>query len=58
MKKQWYNIYMECIKESPSITSKLGDKTLIGKIKSEGLAYVTCETVQKSVGEYFKVYYK
>ena len=58
MKKQWYNIYMECIKESPSVNSKLGEVEQIGKIKSEGLAYVTCKAIQESVGEYFKVYYK
>ena len=36
MKKQWYNIYMECIKYSPSITAKVGQIDQIGKIKSEG----------------------
>lgn len=58
MKKQWYNIYMECIKDSPSITAKVGEISLVGKIKSEGLAYTTCKTIQESVGKYFKVYYK
>lgn len=58
MKKQWYNIYMECIKESPSISAKVGEVNLIGKIKSEGLAYQTCKAIQETVGEYFKVYYK
>ena len=58
MKKQWYNIYMECIKESPTITAKLGEIKDIGKIKSEGLAYVTCKAIQKTVKENFKVFYK
>ena len=58
MKKVWYNIYMECIKESPSIEAKLGEVICIGKIKSEGLAYQTCKAIQETVGEYFKVYYK
>ena len=58
MKKQWYNIYMECIKESPCITSKLGEVTQVGKIKSEGLAYATCKAIQEIVTENFKVYYK
>lgn len=58
MTKVWYNIYMECIKYSPSITTKVGEVELVGKIKSEGLAYQTCKTIQESVGEYFKVYYK
>lgn len=58
MKKTWYNIYMECIKYSPSITAKVGEITNIGKIKSESLTYATCKAIQESVGEYFKVYYK
>lgn len=58
MKKQWYNIYMECIKYSPSITAKVGEVNQIGKIKSEGLAYATCKAIQEQVGKYFKVYYK
>lgn len=58
MKKQWYNIYMECIKYSPSITAKVGEVELVAKVKSEGLAYQTCKAIQESVGEYFKVYYK
>ena len=58
MKKQWYNIYMECVKYSPSITTKVGEVNHIGKIKSEGLAYATCKAIQETVGECFKVYYK
>ena len=58
MKKVWYNIYMECIKESAGITAKLGEVNLVGKIKSEGLAYQTCKAIQETVGEYFKVYYE
>ena len=58
MKKQWYNIYMECIKYNPSITAKVGQIDQIEKIKSEGLAFATCKAIQETVGEYFKVYYK
>lgn len=58
MKKQWYNIYSECVKYSPSITAKVGEVNLVAKVKSEGLAYTTCKAIQESVGEYFKVYYK
>lgn len=58
MKKQWYNIYQECVKYSSSITAKVGQVECIGKIKSEGLAYTTCKAIQEQVGEYFKVYYK
>lgn len=58
MKKQWYNVYTECVKYSPSITAKVGEVNLVAKVKSEGLAYTTCKAIQESVGEYFKVYYK
>ena len=58
MEKQWYNIYLECIKESPAITMKLGEVNNIGRIKSEGLAYITCKTIQETVKDNFKVYYK
>lgn len=58
MIKQWYNIYTECIKESPSITAKVGEVTHVGKIKSEGLAYTTCKAIQETVKDNFKVYYK
>ena len=58
MKKEWYNIYMECIKESSTVTEKLGDIKNIGRIKSEGLAYVTCKAIQETVKNNFKVYYK
>lgn len=58
MKKQWYNIYMECIKENAVLTVKIGDVSCIGKIKSEGLAYATCKAIQETVKENYKVYYK
>ena len=58
MRKQWYNIYTECVKESSSVTAKLGEVNCIGKIKSEGLAFQACKAIQETVGEYFKVYYK
>lgn len=58
MKKQWYNIYMECVKQNPSITAEVGEVTHVGKIKSEGLAYATCKAIQETVKDNFKVYYK
>ena len=45
MKKQYYNIYMTCIKYSPSITAKVGEVNLVAKVKSEGLAYTTCKAI-------------
>ena len=58
MKKQWYNIYMECTKESPTVIAKLGEEICIGKIKSEGMAYIACKAIQEAVKLNFKVYYK
>ena len=58
MTKVWYNIYMECVKDNPSITAKVGEVIHIGKIKSEGLAYATCKAIQETVKDNFKVYYK
>lgn len=58
MKKQWYNIYTECIKENALVTAKLGEVSLVGKIKSEGMAYITCKALQEAIGENFRVYYK
>ena len=58
MRKQYYNIYMECIKESAEVTAKLGEVTCIGKIKSEGLAFTACKAIQETVKDNFKVYYK
>lgn len=58
MKKEWYNVYMECIKESPTVTARLGEVIHIGRIKSEGLAYTTCKAIQETVKNNFKVYYK
>ena len=58
MRKQYYNIYMRCVKDNPSITAKVGEVVHIGKIKSEGLAYATCKAIQETVKDNFKVYYK
>ena len=58
MKKEWYNIYMECTKESSAVTASLRETICIGRIKSEGLAYVACKAIQEVVKDNFKVYYK
>lgn len=42
-KKQWYLIQIECIKFNPSIDLKVGEKKIIAKIKSQGLAYVAAQ---------------
>ena len=38
-KKQWYQIEIECIKFNPSIDLKVGEKHVVAKVKSYGLAY-------------------
>lgn len=58
MKKKWYTIYSECIKYNPSLTVKVGEVTEVGKIQSEGLAYITAKAIQESMGNCFIVYYK
>lgn len=58
MKKQYYTIYAECIEENCIHDSKLGEVLTLGKIKTKGLAYVTCMAIQETMGEYYKVYFK
>lgn len=57
MKKVNFTIYAECVEENATHTSKLGEVLTLGKIKSEGLAYVTCKAIQETM-KHFKVYYK
>lgn len=38
-KKVWYQIEIECIKFNPSIDLKVGEKQIVAKVKSYGLAY-------------------
>ena len=57
MKKQCYTIYAECTEENLIHDCKVGDVLTLGKIKSEGLAVVTCKAIQETM-KYFKVYYK
>lgn len=57
MKKVYYTIYAECMKEDCMHDAKLGEILTLGKIKSEGLAYTTCKAIQETM-KHFKVYYK
>ena len=57
MKKVYFTIYAECIKEESICTARLGEVLTLGKIKSEGLAYITCKALQENM-KHFKVYYK
>ena len=44
-KKQWYLIEIECIKFNPSIDMKIGEKQIVAKVKSLGLAYTTANAI-------------
>ena len=55
--KQWYSVEVECIKFNPSLTVKVGEKTVVAKVKSSGLAYSVASHLIRAVypTEYFKV---
>lgn len=44
-KKEWYLIEIECIKYNPSLSMKIGEKQIVAKVKSYGLAYATAQTI-------------
>lgn len=44
-KKEWYNIEIECIKFDPSLTMRVGEKQIVARVKSYGLAYAVAQTV-------------
>lgn len=46
-KKEWYSIEIECIKESALITYNVGEKIVIAKVKSLGLANLVCNDIRK-----------
>lgn len=54
-KKEWYTVKAECIKESATITAKKGDKMIVAKVKSYGLAYVAAMAISETLGEYFAI---
>lgn len=45
-KKVWYQIEIECIKFNPSFDMKVGEKQIVAKVKSYGLAYTTANTIK------------
>ena len=45
--KQWYLIEIECIKFNPSFNMKVGEKQIVAKVKSKGLAFVTANAIAK-----------
>lgn len=44
-KKEWYLIQVECIKFNPSLDLKVGEKVIVAKVKSYGLAYVAAKAI-------------
>lgn len=47
MKKQWYEIEIECIKFSPAFNMKVGEKEIVAKVKSKGLAFIAANSIAK-----------
>ena len=46
-KKQWYCVEVECIRETPELTMRKGEKQIVAKVNSLGLAYVTANAIDK-----------
>lgn len=46
-KKQWYQVEIECVYVSPGFNMVLGEKQVIAKVKSQGLAYTVANTIAK-----------
>lgn len=46
-KKEWYSIEIECIKYNSSMDLKIGEKRIVAKVKSKGLAFVTANAINK-----------
>lgn len=54
--KQWYSIEIECIKFNPSCTLKVGEKSVVSKVKSYGLAYNVAQFLESVYNkEYFQI---
>lgn len=46
-KKEWYTVEIECIKFNPSMNMDIGEKRIVAKVKSKGLAFVTANAIAK-----------
>lgn len=58
-KKVWYSIEIECIKETAASTLRVGEKDLVCKVKSKGLAFLVAADLEKTYKqEYFKIIVK
>ena len=55
-RKKYYRIYAECVKESSSFTSRLGEVTELARVTSKGNAWVCMEALKQIYGPYFRLY--
>ena len=47
MKKVWYEVKCECVKENPSLDMRVGDVELLAKVKSPGNAHRVAAELQQ-----------
>jgi hypothetical protein len=55
-RKKYYRIYAECTKESPNVTSKLGEVAELARFTSKGNAWVCLEALKRVYAPYFRLY--
>ena len=54
--KQWYSIEIECIKFNAFCTMKVGEKSIVSKVRSYGLAYNVAQFLATIYSpEYFNI---
>lgn len=54
-KKLWYDVEVECIKYDALSTMLVGEKDIIARVKSKGLAIITAQSIKRVYGERFNV---
>lgn len=47
MRKVWYEVKCECVKEDPSLDMRLGDVEVLAKVKSMGNAHRVAAELQE-----------
>ena len=52
---KWYEIEATCIEENSGITARLGEKKVVAKVESYGLAYVSAMAISETLGKYFSI---
>jgi hypothetical protein len=56
VKKLWYSIDVECIKNNVSFSCDVGTKWTVAKVLSKGLAFIVADNLQSAYKpEYFKI---